>query len=232
MANNKSVADEYKSYISSWSMTTGLGKFYSKVSRKLFTYHDTIKDLLTCGISLEKYVNSLDRSISTGSESTRYISLKEMFNDVNINDNTRFIDVGCGKGRVVNFVHCLNKNCQATGIEFNSDVANYAKGWADKKENVNIINGDEFNINCDDYDAFYFNRPFMEETFKQFAEKMVNEIKHPVTVICYADAYMSKYLKDKPNWNRVKRGILYKKGIGIYNFYPQIYSILKFEPNK
>lgn len=44
----------------------------------------------------------------------------------------------------------------------------------------------------------------MEETFKQFAEKMVNEINHPVTVICYADAYMSKYLKDKPNWNRVK----------------------------
>lgn len=155
-----------------------------------------------------------------------------MFKDIDINDDTRFIDVGCGKGRVVNFVHCLNKNCQAYGIELNPDVANYAKGWADRKENVNIINGDAFNINCDDYDVFYFNRPFMEETFKQFAEKMVNEIKHPVTVICYADTYMSKYLKDKPNWNRVKRGILYKKGILFYTFYPQIYSILKFEPNK
>ena len=72
----------------------------------------------------------------------------------------------------------------------------------------------------------------MEETFKQFAEKMVNEINHPVTVICYADAYMSKYLKGKPNWNRVKQGILYKKGIIIHCFYPQVYSTVKFEPNK
>lgn len=232
MENCKSIANEYKKCLSSWSMTTGTGKFYSKVTRKLFTYHDTIKDLLTCGISLEKYVNSLDRSISTGSESTRYISLKEMFKDVDINDNTRFIDVGCGKGRVVNFVHSLNKNCQATGIEFNSDVANYAKRWADKKDNVAVINGDAFNINCDDYDVFYFNRPFMEETFKQFAEKMISEIKHPVTVICYADGYMSKHLKDKPNWTRFKRGILYRKDIRIYNYYPQVYSILRFEPNK
>lgn len=230
MANNKSVADEYKSYTSSWSMTKKSGEIYKKISIKIFGGFDYLKDIRSCGVHLGKYVKSVDRNVSTGSESTKYIALKEMFKDIDINDNTRFIDIGCGKGRVVNFVHCLNKNCQATGIEFNSDVANYAKGWADKKENVNIINGDAFNINCDDYDVFYFHRPFMEETFKQFAEKMVNEIKHPVTVICYVDTYMSKYLKDKPNWNRVKRGILYKKGIGIYNSYPQIYSILKFEP--
>lgn len=222
----------YKEYLASWSMTKKTGKFYSKVSRKLFTYHDALKDIFTCGVSLEKYVNSLDRNISTGSESTRYIALKEMFKDVDLTDNSRVIDVGCGKGRVVNFVHITNKKCQVTGIEFNTDVANYAKKWADKKDNVSIINGDAFNIDCDDYDIFYFNRPFMEETFKQFAEKMVAEIKHPVTVICYADVYMSKYLKDRPNWHRVKRGILYRKGIKIYNFYPQFYSILKFKPQQ
>lgn len=232
MANNKSVADEYKSYASSWSMTKKSGKIYKKISIKIFGGFDYLKDIKSCGVHLGKYVKSVDRNVSTGSESTKYIALKEMFKSIDINDDTRFIDVGCGKGRVVNFVHCLNKNCQATGIEFNSDVANYAKGWADRKENVNIINGDAFNINCDDFDVFYFNRPFMEETFKHFAEKMVNEIKHPVTVICYADTYMSKYLKDKPNWNRVKQGILYKKGILFYTFYPQIYSILKFKPNK
>lgn len=232
MANNKSVADEYKGYTSSWSMTKKSGKIYKKISIKFFCCFDYLKDIKSCGVHLGKYVKSVDRNVSTGSESTKYIALKEMFKSIDINDDTRFIDVGCGKGRVVNFVHCLNKNCQATGIEFNSDVANYAKSWADRKENVNIINGDAFSINCDDFDVFYFNRPFMEETFKQFAEKMVNEIKHPVTVICYADTYMSKYLKDKPNWNRVKQGILYKKGTLFYTFYPQIYSILKFEPNK
>lgn len=225
-------AKEYYKQLNSWSMTTNIGKFYSKVSRKLVKYHDILKDIFTCGTSLEKYVNSIDRSISTGSESTEYLALEEMFKDVEINDNSRFVDIGCGKGRVLNFVHTKNKNCKVTGVEFNPEVANFTKKWADKKDNVTIINGNAFDINCDDYDILYFNRPFMEETFKQFAEKMVNEINHPVTVICYADAYMSKYLKDKPNWNRVKQGILYKKGIIIHCFYPQVYSIVKFEPNK
>lgn len=232
MTNNKSLADEYKSYTSSWSMTKKSGEIYKKISIKIFGGFDYLKDIRSCGVHLGKYVKSVDRNVSTGSESTKYIALKEMFKSIDINDDTRFIDVGCGKGRVVNFVHCLNKNCQAYGIELNPDVANYAKNWAEKINNVNIINGNAFDINCDDYDVIFLGRPFMEETFKQFAEKMVNEIKHPVTVICYVDVYMSKYLKDKPNWNRVKQGILYKKGIGIYNFYPQIYSILKFEPNK
>ena len=222
----------YKEYLSSAYMTTWTGKTYSKISRKLITFRDIINDYINCGISLEKYVKSIDRSISTGSESTRYMALKEIFKDVDIKSGDRFVDVGCGKGRVLAYVHSAAKDCKVTGIEFNTPVADYAKKWADKKKNVNIINGNAFYINCDDYDIFYFNRPFMEETFMQFAEKMNRELKHPATVICYADSYMSKHLKDLPHWERVKRGVLYKKGIWIYSYYPQLYSILKFNPTK
>lgn len=211
-------------------MTTWAGKTYSKISRKLITFRDIINDYINCGISLEKYVKSIDRSISTGSESTRYMALKEIFKDINIKNGDRFVDVGCGKGRVLAYVHSAAKDCEVTGIEFNTPVADYAKKWVDKKKNVNIINGNAFDINCDDYDIFYFNRPFMEETFVKFAEKMNRELKHPATVICYADSYMSKHLKDLPHWERVKRGVLYKKGIWIYSYYPQLYSILKFNP--
>lgn len=213
-------------------MTTWAGKAYSKISRKLITFRDIINDYINCGISLEKYVKSIDRSISTGSESTRYMALKEIFKDIDIKSGDRFVDVGCGKGRVLAYVHSAAKNCEVTGIEFNTPVADYAKKWAEKKKNVNIINGNAFDINCDDYDIFYFNRPFMEETFVQFAEKMNRELKHPATVICYADSYMSKHLKDLPHWERIKRGVLYKKGIWIYSYYPQLYSILKFNPAK
>lgn len=164
-------------------MTTWAGKTYSKISRKLITFRDIINDYINCGISLEKYVKSIDRSISTGSESTRYMALKEIFKDIDIKSGDRFVDVGCGKGRVLAYVHSAAKDCEVTGIEFNTPVADYAKKWADKKKNVNIINGNAFDINCDDYDIFYFNRPFMEETFVQFAEKMNRELKHPVTVI-------------------------------------------------
>lgn len=222
----------YKEYLSSPYMTTWAGKTYSKISRKLITFRDIINDYINCGISLEKYVKSIDRSISTGSESTRYMALKEIFKDIDIKNGDRFVDVGCGKGRVLAYVHSAAKDCEVTGIEFNTPVADYAKKWADKKKNVNIINGNAFDINCDDYDIFYFNRPLMEETFVQFAEKMNRELKHPATVICYADSYMSKHLKDLPHWERVKRGVLYKKGIWIYSYYPQLYSILKFNPAK
>ena len=159
----------YKEYLSSPYMTTWAGKTYSKISRKLITFRDIINDYINCGISLEKYVKSIDRSISTGSESTRYMALKEIFKDIDIKSGDRFVDVGCGKGRVLAYVHSAAKDCEVTGIEFNTPVADYAKKWADKKKNVNIINGNAFDINCDDYDIFYFNLPFMEETFVEFA---------------------------------------------------------------
>ena len=53
------LAKEYYKQLNSWSMTTNLGKFYSKVSRKLVKYHDILKDIFTCGTSLEKYVSSM-----------------------------------------------------------------------------------------------------------------------------------------------------------------------------
>ena len=153
------------------------------------------------------------------------MALKEIFKDIDIKNSDRFVDVGCGKGRVLAYVHSAAKDCKVTGIEFNTPVADYAKKWADKKKNVNIINGNAFDINCDDYDIFYFNRPFMEETFMQFAEKMNRELKHPATVICYADSYMSKHLKDLPHWERVKRGVLYKK---VFGFIPITLSFIQY----
>lgn len=127
MANNKSVADEYKSYISSWSMTKKSGKIYKKISIKIFGGFDYLKDIKSCGVHLGKYVKSVDRNVSTSSESTKYIALKEMFNDVNINDNTRFIDIGCGKGRILAEMERIKFPGQLYGIELNPDVAKYAQ---------------------------------------------------------------------------------------------------------
>ena len=106
----------YKEYLSSPYMTTWAGKTYSKISRKLITFRDIINDYINCGISLEKYVKSIDRSISTGSESTRYMALKEIFKDIDIKSGDRFVDVGCGKGRVLAYVHSAAKDCEVTGI--------------------------------------------------------------------------------------------------------------------
>lgn len=50
-----------------------------------------------------------------------------MFNDVNINDNTRFIDIGCGKGRILAEMERIKFPRQLYGIELNPDVAKYAQ---------------------------------------------------------------------------------------------------------
>ena len=55
----------------------------------------------------------------TGSQSTHYSILKKIFDKVNIDESDSFIDVGCGKGRVLAYLVMHDYKCAITGIEIN-----------------------------------------------------------------------------------------------------------------
>lgn len=217
-----------KEYNSSWYMTTKAGALYRKICGQLTTLYDTLRDYKLTGCSLSKYVNSIDRSISTGSESTRYWSLDSIFDDFDFEDAESFIDIGCGKGRVLAYVKSKGFKGNIYGIEHNPDVAEYAQAWAEKKENITVLSGDAFDLNCDDYSIIYFNRPFTENVFNNFVAKIENEVTHKIRVICYVDNYMAKSLKDRTGWTMQKQEILFKKGTIAYSYYPLRYSIWEY----
>ncbi|WP_448921255.1 class I SAM-dependent methyltransferase [Eubacterium sp.] len=223
-----------KEYYQTWYMKTKIGTLYRKLSGQITTACDLVKDFKICGKSLTKYVASVDRKVlqATGSESARYWALDEVFKDMKFNKDDKFIDVGCGKGRILAEMERIKFPGQLYGIELNPDVAKYAQDWANRYDNLTIMSGDAFKLDYNDYDIIMLCRPFLEEMYVTFLEKMEKDIKHPVTVILYVDNYMAKYVKDKPQWTMHKQEVVFKKGLLAYSYYPVRYSIWTYDPTK
>lgn len=223
-----------KEYYQTWYMKTKVGTLYRKLSGQITTACDMVKDFKICGKSLTKYVASVDRKVlqATGSESARYWALDEVFKNMKFNKDDKFIDVGCGKGRILAEMERIKFPGQLYGIELNPDVAKYAQDWANRYDNLTIMSGDAFKLDYNDYDIIMLCRPFLEEMYVTFLEKIEKDIKHPVTVILYVDNYMAKYVKDKPQWTMHNQEVVFKKGLLAYNYYPVRYSIWTYDPAK
>ena len=145
-------------------------------------FFDSRKDKKICGCSLVKYVPSLYRETfgATGSEATCYWALEKIFGDYAFDKNDSFIDIGCGKGRVLAFMQSKGYPCRLTGIELNKDVAAYAQNWASRYDNITILNGNAFELDYNDYSVLFMGRPFETETFCKFIDMYVACIVRPV----------------------------------------------------
>lgn len=162
-----------KEYNQTWYMKTKAGALYRKLSGQITTACDMVKDFKICGKSLTKYVASVDRKVlqATGSESARYWALDEVFKDMKFNKDDKFIDVGCGKGRILAEMERIKFPGQLYGIELNPDVAKYAQDWANRYDNLTIMSGDAFKLDYNDYNIIMLCRPFLKEMYVTFLEK-------------------------------------------------------------
>ncbi len=203
-----------------------------RINRRVLNIYDAIQDKKICGCSLVKYVPSLFRESkgATGSQSTRYFVLDDIFKDEQFTSNDSFMDIGCGKGRVIAYLIKNKFSGKLNGIELNENVANFAKNWANKYDNVSIINGDAFKQNFDSYNIFFFARPFETEFFKNFIDKFEQELTHPVKVFYWCDQQSGNYLNDRFGWNLHKRTWIFKKHGFYISHFPQRYSIWTYTP--
>lgn len=211
-------------------------KFVRKVLiylSRLVTLYDGILDKKICGRSLVKYVPSLYRKTkgATGSQSTSYWFLDEIFRDADFKENDKFIDVGCGKGRVL--AHLIRKNFpgELYGVELNAEVAEYAKEWTAKYSNIIIMQGDAFEHDYNAYNILFLGRPFEPDFFKKYVEKLEHELTHPITFYYWVDQQSGNYLNHRTGWTLHKREWLFRS----HGFYlascPQRYSVWTFNPN-
>ena len=204
------------------------------LSGRILDIYDGARDRKICGCSLVKYVPSLYRETkgATGSQATRYCILDEIFSDAVFCEQDNFMDIGCGKARVIAYLLGRRFPGKLNGIELNHDVAEYAKSWTEKYENVSIIEGDAFEQNFDSYNLFFLGRPFETEFFQKFIEKFEQELTHPVTVYYWVDQQSGNFLDNREGWTIHKRKWIFKKH-GFYTmFCPQRYSIWTYTPKK
>lgn len=195
-------------------------------------FFDGIKDRRICGCSLVKYVPSLYRETmgATGSESTCYWALDTIFKDFSFDKSDSFIDVGCGKGRVLAYLADKKVPCTLTGIELNMDVAEYAQNWANRYDNVSIINGNAFELDYNNYTVIFLARPFETETFHKFTEFLESNLKHKIRLIYWVDTQSGSFLENRAGWIMMKREwIFMSHGCFMYRC-PQRYSIWEYDP--
>ena len=210
------------------------GKVYVRLTGKIADAYDSAWDRRICKKSLVKYVPSLYRESrgATGSQSTRYWFLDDIFSGAEFADTDRFIDIGCGKGRVLAYMIKLGFKGKINGVELNDEVAAFAADWAKRYDNVNVIAGDAFELDYNDYDVFFLGRPFLPEMFKKFIDKFEAEIDHPVKFYYWVDQESGNYLNGRPGWNMERRKKVFMRGVLCLARCPQRYSIWTYTPTK
>lgn len=134
---------------------------------------------------------------------TAYYLLEKMIANMEFHCDDVFVDLGCGKGRVVLFLALQNLK-KVIGIELHKDLANAAKSNMTKMKSklntpVEIINKDATNFNLENCTIFFLNNPFGYKTM----EKIIGNINKSLLTnprkikILYRHPYSQDILNDK-----------------------------------
>lgn len=131
---------------------------------------------------------------------TEYAVMPLIFKYVKITPSDILVDVGCGKGRVINYWLSKGHRNKIIGLELDPSVAAQTAKQLRKWTNVTIVPGDAVHNLPQEGTIFYFFNPFSELKVKQFQKRML-ELFHnkPVTIIYYRPK--SLYVFKNDNWH-------------------------------
>ena len=119
-------------------------------------------------------------------EATPYSILNALFNEYVLKKSDGLVDFGCGKGRVMFYVH--NRfNCRVTGIEMNEELyldtlanlANYTRKIKKKSSPIRVERcyAETYNI-AETENKFYFFNPFSVQIFRKVVENILLSVEH------------------------------------------------------
>ncbi len=204
---------------------------FIRISRKSVDFFDSFTDKRICGESLSKFVPSIAEG-STGSQSTPYLVLETIFKDAEFSEDDSFIDVGCGKGRILAFMIKKKYPCSLHGIEHNEEVAAYAQKWTQRYPQTELMCGDAFKLDYNAYTVIYMGRPFEPEMFYRFIDLIESQLTHPIKLYYWVDQQSGGYLNNRPGWEmHLRKKLFVRRGLFIA-MTPQGYSIWTYTPKK
>jgi len=117
---------------------------------------------------------------------TKYCVMPLIFKFIRISKGDVLVDVGCGKGRIINYWLSKNFKNKIIGLELDPEVAKQTAKQFSKWKNVSIIEGDAISNLPSEGTIFYFYNPFTEKIVEQFEEVLsVMFIDKPIKIIYY-----------------------------------------------
>ena len=214
-----------------WKYIKHPGLIYVYITYWIVRIIDGARDKRICGCSLSR---RRDTNIEGGNHyaPTCYWNLDEVFKDTKFTAEDHFVDIGCGKGRVLAWWIGKNLPGKCTGIELDPFVAGVARKWLKRypEDRVRLIEGNALEQEYNEYTIIYIFRPFAKEFLIRFIERLESQLTHPIRFYYMSDQFSREVLYQRPGWTGLRRRAVYKKyGLCMYGC-PQYYSIWGYKP--
>ena len=137
-------------------------------------------------------------------EPTPYHVLRAILRHVNSDDT--FVDLGCGKGRILWFIATRRRLKRIVGIEIAPELAQIARVNMAKcrlRTPVTVVEGDVSEADLSEGTVYYMSNPFGEKTLRTILEKIRNSLRaHPRSIrILYLTPLLAHVL-DEATWLR------------------------------
>ena len=146
----------------------------------------------------------------TPSQPARYFILEKVFSHIELTPHDSFIDVGCGKGRILAYLLGKHCPCPIYGVELSETPGRIALEWTRKYENIKVILGDAFEIDYNLFTFLFLCQPFWPMTFIEFVNLVEKQLYHPIIMAYVFDQSSGKYLEGRKGWNLLYREEFYK----------------------
>ena len=208
-------------------------RIYVNTTFRIVQFIDSIHDMRLCGYDMSKR-RKVQVEGSTNYFPSRYWALDKVFEDAVFTPDDRFVDIGCGMGRVLAYLLEKKFPGHLTGIEKDPYVANIARKWMLKYDDrqVELIEDNALEQQYDGYTIIYVFRPFSEEFFERLILRLEEQLTHPIRFYYMTDHYSVRFLIHRQGWKMTKRDFVFRKyGLCIWKC-PQYYSIWDYNPTK
>ena len=124
---------------------------------------------------------------------------------------------------------------RATGIELDPDIAEYARSWARRFANVDVLCGSALETPLAPYTHLYLFNPFDTNVLMQFIMKIEDEVQRPITLVHMSDNGETYSYIGRTGWSLVRQGEFREyrtttgRAVTVYA-HPQHFSIWKYDP--
>lgn len=136
-----------------------------------------------------------------GTANTSYYALSLFFRDETIAEDDVLVDMGSGKGRVINFWLSRGLPNQIVGLELDPELAEHTRHRLRSYPNVTIITGDGIeNLPTDASLVFLFN-PFHKAVVNRFKERLLQLPRRDKIRIYYYNCVHSNVFENDPRFS-------------------------------
>jgi predicted RNA methylase len=130
-----------------------------------------------------------------------YRDIKIILDRMNLNKHDHFLDIGCGKGRIMAACSMFYKAQEVVGIEYDKTLYKYGMDNIEilkRKYNreIKITFADAINYDYRDITAIYMFNPFGDETLHECLKIIVESNTSPTLKIAYVNAKYKEVFKN------------------------------------